>query len=183
MDIIQHTREKRAAALEHLRSELKSIRTSRANPGMLDNVQVEIYGSMMRIKECASITTPEPRMLLVTPFEPKNSSVIGKAIEKANLGVTPIVDGNVVRIKISQMDDSVRKEMVKLCHKRLEEAKISIRNIRRDANEAVRKQKAAGDIAEDIMKKNEKTIQDLTDKSCKEADEITEKKEKEVSTI
>ena len=183
MDIIQHTKEKMAAALEHLRSELKSIRTGRANPGMLDNVQVEIYGSMMRIKECASITTPEPRMLLVTPFEPKNSSVIGKAIEKANLGVTPIVDGNVVRIKISQMDDSVRKEMVKLCHKRLEEAKISIRNIRRDANEAVRKQKAAGDIAEDIMKKNEKTIQDLTDKSCKEADEITEKKEKEVSTI
>lgn len=183
MDIIDQTKEKMTAALEHLKSELKNIRTGRANPSMLDNVQVEIYGSMMRIKECASITTPEPRMLLITPFEPKNSAAIGKAIEKANIGVMPIVDGNVVRIKISQMDDSVRKEMVKLCHKRLEEAKISIRNIRRDANEAVRKKKAAGEIAEDLMKKNEKTIQDLTDKSCREADEITEKKEKEVSTI
>jgi ribosome recycling factor len=183
MDITDQTKEKMAAAVEHLRSELKSIRTGRANPSMLDNVHVEIYGSLMRIKECASITAPEPRMLLITPFDPKNAPAIGKAIEKANIGVTPIVDGNIVRIKITQMDESVRKEMVKLCHKRLEEAKVSIRNIRRDANDTVKKRKSAGDIAEDMMKKLEKTIQDLTDKFCKEADDITEKKEKEVSTI
>ena len=137
----------------------------------------------MRLKDIASINALESRMLLITPFDSKSASTIGKAIEKANLGIMPIVDGNVVRIKIPQMDENMRKEMVKLCHKRLEEAKISIRNIRRDGNEAVRKQKSAGDMAEDMMKKAEKNIQELTDKYCKEAEIITEKKEKEVSSI
>lgn len=183
MSVTDQTKTKMLAALEHLKTELKSIRTGRANPGMVEGVIVEVYGSPMRLKDIASITAPESRMLLITPFEAKNSSTIGKAIERANIGLTPIVDGNVVRIKIAQMDENVRKEMVKLCHKRLEEAKISIRNIRRDANDLVRKQKSAGDIAEDLMKKSEKTIQELTDKYCKEAEDIAEKKEKEVSTI
>ena len=117
---------------------------------------VEVYGSQMRIKDTASITAPEPRHAPHHPFDSQNTGAIGKAIEKANLGVMPIVDGNVVRIKIPPMDESMRKEMVKLCHKRREEAKVSIRNIRRDGNEAVRKQKADGEIAEDIMKKLEK---------------------------
>lgn len=183
MDVIEQTKTKMTAALEHLKNELKSIRTGRANPAMLDGIVVEVYGSPMRLKEIASINAPEPRMLLITPFEPKNAPTIGKAIEKANIGIMPIVDGNLVRIKIPQMDENMRKEMVKICHKRLEEAKISIRNIRRDSNEAARKLKANGDIAEDVMKKFEKTIQDLTDKSCKEADDICERKEKEVSNI
>lgn len=184
MSTTEQTKTKMHAALEHLKTELKTIRTGRANPGMVEGVIVEVYGSPMRLKEIASINAPEARMLLITPFDGKNAGVIAKAIEKANLGITPIVDGNGdVRLKIPQMDENVRKEMVKLCHKRLEEAKISIRNIRRDANEAVRKQKAAGEIAEDVMKKSEKIIQDLTDKSCKEAEGITEKKEKEVSSI
>lgn len=183
MDIIEQTKQKMTAALEHLKTELKSIRTGRANPAMLDGITVEVYGSPMRLKEIASVNAPEPRMLLITPYEPKNAAVIGKAIEKANIGIMPIVDGNVVRIKIPQMDENMRKEMVKICHKRLEEAKISIRNIRRDSNDTIRKQKSNGDLAEDLLKKFEKTIQDLTDKSCKDADDICEKKEKEVSSI
>lgn len=183
MDIIEHTKQKMIAALEHLKTELKSIRTGRANPAMLDGIVVEVYGTPMRLKEIASINAPEPRMLVVTPFEPKNSASIGKAIEKANIGVTPIVDGNLVRIKIAQMDESMRKEMVKICRKRLEEAKVSIRNIRRDSNDLIRKQKANGDLAEDLLKKHEKTIQDSTEKFCKDADDICEKKEKEVSTV
>lgn len=183
MDLIDQTKAKMTAAIEHLKNELKNIRTGRANPGMLDSVFVEIYGAQMRIKDVASINAPEPRQLLVTPFDAHNTSVIGKAIEKANLGLMPIVDGNVVRIKIPQMDDNVRKEMIKLCHKRREEAKVSIRNIRRDCNEAARKMKTDGNIAEDQMKKMEKNIQDLTDKFCKEADDLSDKKEKEVSTI
>lgn len=183
MSVLDQTKAKMAAAIEHLKTELKSIRTGRANPAMVEGVMVEVYGSPMRLKDIASINAPEARMLLITPFDPKNAAIIGKGIEKANIGVMPIVDGNVVRIKIPQMDENVRKEMVKLCHKRLEEAKISVRNIRRDSNELVRKQKAAGEIAEDLMKKQEKTIQELTDKYCKEADDLTEKKEKEVSTI
>lgn len=183
MNILDQTKAKMVAAIEHLKTELKSIRTGRANPAMVEGIVVEVYGSPMRLKDIASINAPEARMLLITPFDAKNASIIGKAIEKANIGVIPIVDGNVVRIKISQMDENVRKEMVKLCHKRLEEAKISIRNIRRDSNEIIRKQKAAAEIAEDLMKKQEKSIQELTDKSCKEADDLTEKKEKEVSSI
>lgn len=183
MDIIEQTKAKMASALEHLVHELKSIRTGRANPGMIDHVTVEVYGSPMRIKELASISTPEPRQLLITPFDRSHASAIGKAIEKANLGFMPIVDGNAVRIKIPTMDDNVRKEMIKLCYKRLEEVKVIIRNIRRDANELVRKQKADGTLPEDMMKKHEKVIQDLTDKSCKDADDIAAKKEKEISTI
>ena len=183
MDIIAQAKTKMGAATEHLKNELKSVRTGRANPAMLDHVMVEIYGSPMRIKDVASITTPEPRLLLITPFDSKNAAAIGKAIEKANLNVSPIVDGNVVRIKIAQMDESMRKNMIKQCYKLTEDAKIVVRNIRRDCNEAARKQKADGTLAEDVMKKLEKSIQELTDKFCKELDDICAKKEKEIATI
>ena len=183
MSILDQTKEKMRAAIEHLQSELKSIRTGRANPGMLDHVMVEVYGTPMRLKDVASITAPEARQLLITPFDANNVGTIAKSIEKANIGFQPIADGNLVRIKIPQMDEGMRKEMMKLCQKRREEAKVSIRNIRRDANESIKKQKAAGEIAEDVQKKSEKKIQDLTDEFCKEADVLCEKKEKEVSTI
>lgn len=183
MGVLDQVKAKMAAAIEHLKEELKSIRTGRANPAMLDHIMVEVYGTQMRIKDLASITVPEPRQLLITPFDNTNKGVIAKSIEKANLGVMPLVDGNIVRIKIATMDENSRKEMIKLCHKRLEECKVGVRNVRRDSNEGVRKQKNDGLIAEDEMKKAEKQIQELTDKFCKEADEITAKKEKEVSTI
>lgn len=183
MSILDQTKAKMTAAIEHLKEELKGIRTGRANPAMLDNVHIEVYGSLMRIKDIASITSPEPRQLLITPFDATNKAAISKGIEKANLGFMPIVDGNVVRIKISPMDENTRKEMIKLCHKRCEDAKVGIRNVRRDANEVARKQKGDGIIAEDEMKKLEKHIQEFTDKFCKEADEVTSRKEKEVSTI
>ncbi len=183
MNILAQLKEKMATAIEHLKNELKSIRTGRANPGMLDSVFVEIYGAQVRIKDVASINSPEPRQLLVTPFDRQNTSAIGKAIEKANIGLVPIVDGNSVRLKIPQMDDTVRKEMIKLCHKRREEAKVSIRNVRRDGNNELARELKAGKIAEDEKNKLEKSIQELTDKACRDADDLTEKKEKEVSTI
>lgn len=183
MDINAQTKAKMSAAIEHLKEELKAIRTGRANTAMFDSVMVDVYGSQMRIKDVASITSPEPRQLMITPFDPQARGAIGKAIEKANLGVMPIVDGNVVRIRIPPMDDSMRKEMIKLCHRRCEEAKVGIRNIRRDANELARKQKSDGLIAEDMLKKLEKNIQELTDKFCKEADDLSDKKEKEISVI
>lgn len=183
MDLMEQIKTKMTAALEHLKNELKSLRTGRANTGMLDGVMAEVYGTPMRLKDIASVTAPEPRQLLVTPFDASNAAAIGKGIERANLGVMPIVDGNVVRIKIPPMDDNLRKEMVKLCHKRREEAKVSIRNIRRDGNEHARKMKNDGDMAEDQLKKAEKSIQDMTDKFCKDIDDLCEKKEKEIATI
>jgi len=183
MSIQDQAKAKMATAIEHLKNDLKSLRTNRANAGMLDGVSVDIYGSSMRIKEVANITAPEARMLLITPFDPSTTNTIGKSIEKANLGFMPIVDGNAIRIKIPPMDENARKEMVKQCHKKKEETKISIRNIRREFNEAAKKQKTDGDITEDSLKKIEKNIQELTDKFCKDADEIAEKKEKEITTI
>ena len=183
MSILEQTKAKMTAAIEHLKNDLKNIRTGRANPGMVEHVMVEVYGSMMRLKDIASISVPEARQLLITPFDPQNASVVGKSIEKANIGFMPIVDGHAVRIKIPPMTEELRKKMAKICHDEREKTKVSIRNIRRDANELVRKQKADGEIAEDIMKKLEKGIQELTDKFCKEADDLSEKKEKEISTI
>lgn len=182
-NIPDQTKAKMQAAIEHLKNELKSIRTGRANPAILDSVVVEVYGSQMRIKDLASVTTPEPRQLLITPFDHNNKGVISKAIEKANIGINPQVDGNQVRIKIPPMDDNMRKEMGKLCHKRREEAKVSIRNVRREFNDLIRRLKADGKMAEDEVNKLEKSIQTLTDSFCKEADDLAEKKEKEVSTI
>lgn len=181
--IVEQTKAKMSIALEHLKSEFKNIRTGRANSEMLDHVTVDVYGSQMRIKDIAAITVPEPRLLLITPFDQTNTKAIGKAIERANIGLTPIVDGNLVRIKIAPMDDSRRKEMAKLAHKRCEESKVSIRNIRRDNNEIARKNKNDGELAEDMLKKIEKSIQELTDKACKDADDLCEKKEKEIATI
>lgn len=183
MGILDQTKAKMASAIEHLKEDLKTIRTGRANPGMVDSVMVDAYGSQVRIKDIASITVPEARQLLITPFDPNMRGAIGKAIEKANLGFLPIVDGNAVRIKITQMDESIRKQMTKLCHEFREKAKVSVRNARRDGNEEARQQKAKSTIAEDEMKRLEKQIQDLTDKYCKEADDLTDKKEKEIAVI
>lgn len=183
MNLFDQTKAKMVAAIEHLKEELKAIRTGRANTGMLDNVTVEVYGTQMRIRDLASVTTPEPRQLLITPFDPQNKGHISKGIEKANIGFVPYIDGNVVRIKIPPMDEAMRKEMTKLCHKRREDAKVSVRNVRRDSNEAIRKQKSDGHVDEDAMKRLEKQIQELTDKYCKEADDLCEKKEKEISVI
>lgn len=183
MNIIDHIKARMTHTIEHFKEELKAIRTGRANPAMLDHIFVDVYGSSMRIKELASISSPEARLLLITPFDPKNVNAIAKGIERANVGYQPVADGNVVRIKIPPMDESMRKEMIKICHKRSEEAKVGVRNIRREANETVRKQKSNSEINEDIMKKMEKNIQEMTDKFCKEVDDITEKKEKEVLTV
>ena len=183
MNILDQTKAKMTAAIEHFKNDLKNIRTGRANPGMVEHVTVEIYGSPMRLKDIASITVPDPRQLLITPFDPQNASLIGKGIEKANIGFMPIVDAASVRVKIPPMTEEIRKKMAKICHEEREKTKVGIRNIRRDANEMARKKKSEGEIAEDIMKKLEKSIQELTDKFCKEIDELSEKKEKEISTI
>lgn len=180
MDLVDQIKSKMRAAIEHLKMELKAIRTGRANPGMVDTIQIDVYGAPMRVKDVASISSPEPKQLLITPFDPKNAGLISKAIEKANIGIMPILDGHSVRLKIPPMDENLRKEMVKLCHKKREEAKVSIRNIRRDGNDHLKKQKSSSEISEDMVKKLEKSIQDLTDTFCKEADDVSKQKEDEV---
>ncbi len=171
------------AVLDHLKAELKTLRTGRANAAILDKVHVEIYGSHMSLKALANITVPEPRQIVVTPFDNQNTNAIAKAIEAANLGVNPKVDGKVIRINVPPMDEAVRKQMAKQCKEHGEKTKVSLRDVRRKFNDLVRKEKADGIIAEDQMKKAEKTIQDLTDKFCKDVDATCAEKEKEIMTI
>lgn len=183
MSIADEAEKNMQAAIEHLKIELKNIRTGHANVGMLDPVQVEVYGAKMRLRDVANVTAPEARQLLITPYDPSAAAAIAKGIEAANLGFQVIHDGNVVRINIPPMDEAMRKEMAKQCKGKAEEAKISVRNARRDANETVKKQKADGDIPEDLMKKIEKDVQALTDKYCKDADELCKVKEQEVMAV
>lgn len=171
------------ASLDHLKQELKALRTGRANSAMLDKVTAEVYGSQVKLKEVASISVPEARQIIVTPFDFSTANAIKKGIEAANLGVNPIIDGKVIRINIPPMDETVRKQIAKQCKDLGEKTKISMRETRRKFNELVRKQKADGLIPEDVMKKQEKIIQDLTDRFCKDIDQATAEKEKEVMTI
>lgn len=171
------------AALDHLKAELKTLRTGRANASILDKIHVEIYGSHTPLKGLANITVPEARQIVVTPFDYANVNAIAKAIEAANLGVSPRVDGKVIRINIPPMDESIRKQIAKQCKEHGEKTKVSLREVRRKFNDLIRKQKADGLLPEDQMKKSEKNIQDLTDKFCKDVDATCAEKEKEILTI
>lgn len=183
MDLLEQVKKKMNGVIEHLKTELKGLRTGRANPAILDTVFVEVYGSRMKLRDMANISVPEARQLLITPFDPQNVHSIAKGVEAANLNLMPIVDGNVVRIKIPEMDVKVRQEMCKQAKKKCEDAKVGIRNMRREGNETAKKQKSDGLIPEDQFKKLEKQIQELTDKFCKMADDLTAEKEKEIMAI
>lgn len=180
MEVVELVKNKMRAAIEHLKTELRSIRTGRAHSGMVDGIQVDVYGSSVRIKEIAAVTSPDPKQLLISPFDPKNAPLISKAIEKANIGMNPILDGHTVRLKIPPMDKDMREKMVKICHEKKEAAKVSIRNIRREYNDAVKKSK---ELPEDQIKKTEQAIQKATDEFCKEADTVSKQKEDEVMHI
>lgn len=183
MDIGKDTKAKMQSAIDHFKQELKNLRTGRAAPSILDNVMVESYGSMMRLKDMANVNAPESRQLVISPFDPQTLHAIAKGIEKANLNLQPIVDGHIVRINIPPMDESMRKEIAKVAKKKAEDAKIAIREVRRKGNELARKQKADSVITEDVLKKLEKSIQEMTDQSCTEIDQLYTAKEKEILTV
>jgi ribosome recycling factor len=181
--VIDHTKAKMQATLDHFKVELKQLRTNRANPAMVEGVVVEAYGTQMRLKELANITAPEPRQLVITPFDPQTAGPIAKGIEKANLNLQPVQEGGLVRIHVPPMDQAVRQEIVKQGKKKAEDAKITIREVRRKNNEQIRKEKTEGKVTEDVMKKTEKTIQELTDQFCKQIDDLLMAKEKEILAV
>ena len=183
MNVEQEVKAAMNAAVDHLRQELKGLRTGRANPALLDSIHVEVYGTSMRLKELANVTVPELRQLLITPYDANNVQNISKAIEEADLNVQPQVNGKVIRINFPPMDESIRKDIVKQCKKRGEETKIAIREVRRKYNDIIRKKKAQGEMPEDEMKRQEKMIQEMTDSFCKEIDTSCTAKEKEILEI
>jgi ribosome recycling factor len=173
---------KMQATLEHFKQELKNLRTNRANTGMVEGVSVEVYGTHMRLKELASITVPEPRQILLTPFDPQTAQAIAKAVEQA-VELRTVVEGGAVRVHVPPMDQAIRIKIVKQGKEKAESSKVAIREIRRKHNDLVREQKSKGEIPEDMMKKLEKEIQELTDQYCKHVDESFSAKEKEFMAV
>lgn len=163
--------------------ELKTIRAGRANASVLDKIAVEYYGTMTPVAQIGSISSPEPRMLVIQPWDQTVLSEIEKAINKSELGIAPQNDGKVIRLNFPPLTEERRKELVKNVKKYSEEAKVQIRNIRRDAMDDYKKKQKASEITEDDLKGIEKDIQNLTDKYIKEIDEITSAKEKEILEV
>lgn len=164
-------------------SELKTIRAGRANASVLDKVYVEYYGTNTPIQQVGSISSPEPRLLVIQPWDATILKDIEKAINKSDIGITPQNDGKVIRLSFPPLTEERRKELVKQVKKYTEEAKVQIRNARRDAMDKFKAQKKNNEITEDDLKEIEKDIQKLTDKCIKEIDDISADKEKEILDI
>ena len=175
--------EKMNKRVEGFNSELKTIRAGRANAQVLDKVSIDYYGTQTPIAQVGSISSPEPRMLVIQPWDLSVLKEIEKAILKSEVGVTPQNDGKVIRLSFPPLTEERRKELVKLVKKYSEEAKVQVRNARRDAMDDYKAQKKNGEVTEDELKIIEKDIQALTDKYIKEIDDITAAKEKEILEV
>ncbi len=179
-ELIKRLREHMVKTVETLRHELATVRTGRANAAILDIVKVDYYGFPTPLNQIATITVPEPRQIVVKPFERNQIPAIEKAIRTAPLGLNPQNDGDNVRIVIPALTEERRKELTKVVNKLTEEARVAIRNIRRDANDQLKKDKG---MPEDLKKRNENDIQKLTDEIVKQVDEMAKLKDKEIMTI
>ena len=182
-DIIKNCSSKMKKAFEVFNNDLSSLRTGRANSSMLDIIKVEVYGQNMSINQLATISTPEPRMLTVQVWDQANVTLIDSAIKKSNLGVNPQIDGQLMRIPVPSLNEERRAELKKIMGTLAEKAKVSIRNIRREANDSLKKELKEKNISEDDCKKSEKKIQNLTDQQISELEKKLGEKEKEVMTI
>ena len=170
-------------AIEVFSKELSSLRTGRANAAMLDLVKVDVYGQQMPINQVGSITTPEPRMINIQVWDSNNVALVDAAIKKSDLGLNPQIDGQLVRLPVPELNEERRTELKKLIKSIGEKCKVSIRNVRRDANEELKKLLKAKEIGEDEEKSSEKNVQTITDDHIKVVDEKVSLKEKEIMTI
>jgi ribosome recycling factor len=170
-------------AIEVFTKELSSLRTGRANAAMLDLVKVDVYGQQMPINQVGSITTPEPRMINIQVWDANNVQLVDAAIKKSDLGLNPQIDGQLIRLPVPELNEERRTELKKLIKSIGEKCKVSIRNIRREANEELKKLLKAKEIGEDEEKSSEKNVQNITDDHIKVVDEKVSLKEKEIMTI
>lgn len=181
-DIIKAAEEKMTKTIHVLEADLSSLKAGRANPTMLDRIEVEYYGSMVPISQVGSVSAPEPRVLMITPWEKGGLKAIEKAIQKSDLNINPSNDGSVIRLIVPELTQETRKNLVKTVKKHGEESKIALRSIRRDAIEKIKNLKKS-DLSEDEIKKGEDDMQKRVDSYVKKVDELLEKKEKEIMTV
>ena len=170
-------------SIQSLRKDLSTLRTGRANPNMLDTIKIDVYGQLMPIEQLATISVPEARLITVQVWDKSNISLIDSAIQKSELGINPQIDGQIIRLRIPDLTEDRRKELIKILKNMGEKGKVSIRNIRREANEELKKNLKEKIISEDVNKNYEKNIQKLTDANIANIDKILSEKEKEILQI
>ena len=179
----KETKQRMEKAVDAVRNDFAKLRTGKATPALLDGISVNYYGSQMPVKQVANVSAPEPRLLVVQPWEKNMLGEIEKAIQKSDLDLNPANDGIVIRIPIPQLTEERRKDLVKVAKKVGEEGKVSIRNIRRDANDALKKAEKDSEISEDMMHNAQDEVQELTDEYVKKIDTLLEQKEKEIMGV
>ena len=181
--VLKETREKMKNCYDHLHHEFNCIRTGKASPALVEDMRVDYYGTQTPLKEIAGITTPEPRQIVIQPWDQNAVPAIVKALQSSSLGVTPIDDGRVVRVPIPELTEERRKELDKHIKHLAEEGRVSIRNIRREENERLKKMQHDKELTEDDLRDGEKEVQKLTDEYIQEIDTLLKHKEEEIFTV
>lgn len=169
--------------LEAIGREFSGVRTGKASPTLLDSVQVPAYGSMMPLKQTATVTAPEAQLVVVQPWDTSLIDTVAKAIQTADLGLNPSVDGNLIRVAIPALNEERRREMVKLLHRMAEEGRVAVRHARHKAKSEIEREKKDGDISEDEMRRELDALQDLTNEHINKLDELLQRKENEVMEV
>ncbi|WP_226034917.1 ribosome recycling factor [Aquibacillus saliphilus] len=182
-EIISETKSKMSQAVQAFSKQLATVRAGRANPAILNGIFVDYYGAPTPLNQLSSISVPEARLLVITPFDKSSTGDIEKAIQKADLGLSPSSDGNVIRLNIPALTEERRKELVKVVGKYAEEAKVQVRNIRRESNDQLKKAEKNGDITEDDLRGFQDDVQQETDKHIIEVDKLVDGKEKEIMEV
>ncbi|MCI9264038.1 MAG: ribosome recycling factor [Oscillospiraceae bacterium] len=183
LDILKDFEDKMNKTVDVVISDFASVRAGRANAAVLDKIQVDYYGTPTPIQQVAGISSPDPRSLMITPWDKTMLKAIEKAILASELGITPQNDGQVIRLAFPQLTEERRKELTKQVRKYAENGKVAVRNIRRDAMDKLKAAEKKNELTEDDRKLGEKDLQDLTDKICKKLDDLCEKKEKELMAV
>jgi len=182
-DILLDTEDKMIKTTEVVQREFNGVRTSKASPALVENIMVEAYGTQMRLRELAGITTPEPRMILIQPWDASTVQAIEKAILKSNIGLTPNTQGKFIRLILPELSEERRRELVKVVHKMAEDGRVAIRHVRRDALEELEKEKKKGGVSEEDIEHAKKEVQKLTDQYIEQIDKLAATKEKEIMTV
>ena len=183
MPSIQSARQHMANAIEALRREFSGVRTGKATPALLDTVRVDAYGSLVPLNQVATVSAPEPRLLLVQPWDRNMIGPVEKAIQTSDLGLNPSNDGKVVRVPIPALTEERRREYVKVLHKLAEEARVSVRHARKEANDAIKTRQKDGEISEDDARREQDEVQKLTDQHIQQIDQLLKHKEVEVLEV
>ena len=171
------------ASIDALRREFSGLRTGRASPHLLDALQVSVYGSKMPVTQVGNVSVPEPRTISIQVWDRSNVSAVEKAIRESNLGLNPVIDGQLIRLPIPPLTAERRKELVKIAHDYAEKSKVAVRNVRREGMDTLKKLEKDGDISEDEHRKESGNVQELTDKYVKEVDNLLAAKEQEIQTV